>query len=602
MTRHSQTPAATPADFRMVVETAPAVRRPRPKGGEGVAPHGRLRPAPARASEPEASDPRAIGKRQASIGAALQAAGALLFIGQAALIAYGIDAIAAGAGVAALLLPAGIVLALGVLRAGLEAAGGRLCHHAARAALTALRGRVGLALAVRSPLDRERPAAGLAASAIAEQAEAVVPYLSRFRPARMRATFVPLVIFAVVLPLSWAAALVLLVALPLIPLFMALIGMRAQAASEAQLAQMGDMNGFLLDRLRGLSTIRALDAVDLTAARLRASAEDLRARTMAVLRIAFLSSAVLELFSALGVAMVAVYVGFHLLGTMEFGTWGGRLSLGEGLFILMLAPAFFEPMRDLSAVWHDRAAGEAAFATLDRLSMPGLPLPGADVVGPEPRAAAPAPGVELRAVSFRHAGGTAPFDAFSLAVRPGERVALLGPSGTGKSTLLALVAGLAPVAAGEVRIGGVALAPETAADLRAGMAWIGQRPHFFAGSLRANVALGRPEISAEAVDEALTFSVLGGVTAGRHGIGVGEDGAGLSGGEALRLAVARAAVDPRVQLVLADEPTAHLDAATAAEMTEALLTLASGRTLIVATHDPVLAARMDRIVRLEARA
>ncbi len=180
-----------------------------------------------------------------------------------------------------------------------------------------------------------------------------MPYLSRFKPARLRASVVPFVMLAVVLPLSWAAALVMLVALPLIPVFMALIGWRAQAASEAHLKEMGSMNGFLLDRLRGLATIRALGAVDMTALRLRASAETLKDRTMAVLRIAFLSSAVLELFSALGVAMVAVYVGFHLLGTLEFGTWGVPLNLSDGLFILILAPAFFEPMRDLSAVWHD---------------------------------------------------------------------------------------------------------------------------------------------------------------------------------------------------------------------------------------------------------
>src|SRR5206468_10212384 len=131
--------------------------------------------------------------------------------------------------------------------------------------------------------------------------------------------------------LSWAAAAILLIAAPLIPIFMAIVGWRARAASEAQMVEMGGMNAFLLDRLRGLATLRALDAVDATAKRLGETAQSLRERTMAVLRIAFLSSAVLELFSALGVAMVAAYVGFHLLGTFEFGAWGRRLSLGEGM-------------------------------------------------------------------------------------------------------------------------------------------------------------------------------------------------------------------------------------------------------------------------------
>ncbi|MGU3494434.1 thiol reductant ABC exporter subunit CydD [Xanthobacteraceae bacterium A53D] len=557
----------------------------------------RRRPAAAATSE---ADPRMVGRRKVALGGWLQTLAALLFIGQAALIAHGVGAIANGVTVGDLLLPAAAVLALGIFRAGLEATGARMCHRAAREALSALRAQASLALAARSPLDTSRPAAGLAASAITEQAEAVVPYLSRFQPARRKATIVPLAILAVVLPYSWCAALVLLVALPLIPLFMALIGMKAQAASEAQLAEMGDMNGFLLDRLRGLATIRSLEAVDLTAGRLRASAQMLRARTMAVLRIAFLSSAVLELFSALGVALVAVYIGFHLLGTLDFGTWNGPLTLAEGLFILMLSPALFEPMRELAAVWHDRAAGEAAFAALDRLAAPGLVLPGADRVGKEPEMAGPAPGVELDQVTFRHAGGTSPFEAVSLHVRPGERVALLGPSGTGKSTLLALIAGLVQADTGIVRIGATSLDGAEAPNLRATMAWIGQTPHVFAGSLASNVLLGRENLAPEAAREALSFASLEEVARARAGADMGENGATLSGGEALRLAVARAAVDPRVRLVLADEPTAHLDTATAAELTEALLTLASGRTLIVATHDPVLAARMDRIIDLEA--
>ncbi len=553
----------------------------------------------ARAVAPPAAAASGAGRPRPSVGSLMQVAAALVFIGQAGLIAHAVDALAAGGGMTDMLVPAALVFALGALRAALDAAGARACYRAARHALSDLRARVGLALAARSPLDAGRVSAGLAASAMAEQAEAVVPYLWRYAPARLRATVVPLAIFAAVLAFSWAAALVLLVALPLIPIFMALIGWRAQAASAAQLVEVGGMNGFLLDRLRGLATIRALDAVDATALRLRANAESLRERTMAVLRIAFLSSAVLELFSAIGVAMVAIYVGFHLLGTLDFGTWGSRLTLGEGLFILMLAPAFFEPMRDLSAVWHDKAAGAAAFAALETLCAPGLPLLGADAAPCQPRAAAPAPAVALEDVTFGHPGGAAVFIRFSLDVCPGERVALLGPSGAGKSTLLALLAGLAPPDTGTIRIAGTALTDATAADLRAGMAWIGQRPHFFAASLRANIALGRPWIGPEAADEAMNFAILEHVSGALRGAAIGEDGSGLSGGEALRLAVARAAVDPRAHLILADEPTAHLDATTAAEITEALLTLAVDRTLIIATHDPVLAARMDRVIRLE---
>ncbi len=574
---------------------------------ERAAASGRSRPAKV---------PPAPGIRRGSL---MQTAAALVWLPQAAALAYAVQTIAAGAGVDHLdIMPVGItpvdmtrvawaallVLVLGVARAGLEACGSRLAFRSARAALSQMRARAAMALSTRSPLDRNRPASGAAASAIAEQAEAVVPYLARYTPARQRATLVPLAILGVVLPLSWVAALVLLVAAPLIPLFMALVGWRAKEASAAQMIETGGMNAFLLDRLRGLATIRALDAVDLTAQRLLANALSVKTRTMAVLRIAFLSSAVLELFSALGVAMLAVYIGFHFLGPLDFGAWGGRLSLGEGLFILLLAPAFFQPLRDLSAVWHDRAAGEAALEALDRLAHQGLALPDAavaDTAPANPPAAAPCPPPAVRGTGlcFRHAGGETPIlQDFSFAVAPGERVALIGASGAGKSTLLALIAGLAPPEAGEIAIADIPLGAETAAELRRRMAWIGQTPHFFAGSLRANIALGRAGIGAAEVGHALAFAALERV-ASDHAGQIGEGGSGLSGGEALRLALARAAANPHASLILADEPTAHLDAATARDVTDGLLRLAEGRTLILATHDPALIARMDRTIVLD---
>jgi len=523
----------------------------------------------------------------------LQSLAALLWLPQAALLATAVGGFAGGGGVAGAMLPAALVLLAGLLRAGLEALGGRLAFRAARDGLTALRAQAVAAVAARSPLEAGRPASGAVAAAIAEQAEAVLPYLLRYQPAKLRATLMPPVLLLAVASRSWVAALILLVAAPLIPLFMALIGLRAKEASEAQMLEIGGMNGLLLDRLRGLPTIRAFAAVDATAAGLRAAAEALRRRSMAVLRIAFLSSAVLELFAALGVAMVAVYVGFHLLGTLNFGAWGGKLDLGAAVFVLLLAPAFFDPLRDLAAAWHDRAAGEAALEALGRLAAPAaLAVPGALEL-PSPGAGMPAPGVTVAGLVFRHSGAARPvFDGFALDLAAGERLALFGPSGCGKSTLLALLAGLALPEAGRVAIGGQDITAETAATLRRRIAWIGPRPHLFAATLRANVALGR------GLDGTLLLArLLPGIDPARP---VGEDGAGLSGGEALRLAIARAVADPAAQLILADEPTAHLDRATAAEVTAALLAAAEGRSLIVATHDPVLAAQLDHILRLPA--
>ena len=566
----------------------------------------------------------------------------LLWIPQAALLALGVARLQSGAGLAGVVWPAAGIVVAGLLRAWLDAWSSTRMFESARSRLSLWRERAITSLSARSPLDRSRLHAGTAASVLAEQAEAILPWLTRYHGAMWRVRLMPLVILLPVAWYSWAAAAVLITAAPLIPLFMVLVGWRARAASEAQWLQMSSMNAFLLDRLRGLPTLRALGSVQATARRLRASAEDLRLRTMKVLRIAFLSSAVLELFSALGVAMVAAYVGFHVLGYLEFGAWGGRLTLGEGLFILLLAPAFFEPLRELAAVWHDRAAGVAAMDALERLNGNGLPLldeapaaqPGAEKTAtdsvptdlpdrPAPGAVKPAsvkaasvkpasvdpaspprpaPGVRLTDLGFAFPDEKPVFQGFSLAVRPGEHVALVGGSGTGKTVLMSLLAGLLVPTAGRIEIDGQTLAPDTVRALRERMAWMGQRAHVFAAPVRDNIALGRPSVDDERVRQAITKARLDTVAQAHPGISLGEGGTGLSGGEAARLALARLMAAPEADLLLADEPTAHLDSETADQVAESLVTLARGRTLIVATHDPRLAARMDRIVQLPSPA
>jgi len=567
----------------------------------GRSEHGKAR-ANAATSDPVSLPPSRANRLTGRTASFLQVSAALLWIPQAALLAVAVGGIVAGEGWRNTAWLALAVTAIGTLRALLDAAGVRLAFILARSTLSELRLAAVSALARRSPLDIARPASGLAASAVAEQAEAVLPYLARFGQARLKAVVLPLAILAAVVPFSWVAALVLLIAAPLIPLFMALVGWKAKATSEKQLVEMGSMNAFLLDRLRGLTTIRSFDAVDATARRLRANAESLRDRTMAVLKIAFLSSAVLELFSALGVAMVAVYIGFHYLGQLEFGTWSGRLTLSEGLFILLLAPAFFEPLRELSAVWHDKATGQAALASLRHLAKEGDAIVGSD---PDEAAGGAMPmtkgaAVRVEALSFRHAGSESPvFEGIDVNVKPGERIAILGPSGSGKSTLLALIAGLAPCRDGRIVIAGQTLSENTAVRLRERMLWIGQKPHIFAGSLLDNISLGRPEVDAARSQRAIEIAALGKVVRAHGNVELGEGGAGLSGGELLRLALARAAAGSNKDLILADEPTAHLDIATAEEISAGLIEIAKEKTLIVATHDPVLAARMDRIIRLD---
>lgn len=551
--------------------------------------HALNKPEDALAQTPGDKRRRAVRRPLPStrLAAGLQAAGALLFIPQAALIAVSVGRIADDGGLQSVLWPAFLIALLGLARSCLEAAGVRLAYNAARVALSKRRAAAAQALARRSPLDPLRPVSGEAASVIGEQAELIVPYIARFQPARFKSTIVPSVMLLCVLPISWVAAIILLIAMPLIPLFMALIGWRAQAASEKQLAATGGLNGFLLDRLRGLTTIRALGAVDRTAIRLRADADDLKTRTMAVLRIAFLSSAVLELFAALGVALLAVYVGFSLLGEITFGAWASGLDLTTGLFLLLLAPAFFEPLRELSSVWHDRASGEAALSALEALAADGQ-----RIVEIHEDSQIQHFDIEFDDVGFRYAEDHAmAIEGFGCRIAQGDHVALLGASGSGKSTLLSLIAGLAPASNGTIRIGG--MLPGKAGDWRRHVAWIGQKPHIFAGTLAGNIALGRPDVDTEDAVHVARLDALAEAYGKRP---LGESGLGLSGGEALRLAIARAACNPDIRIILADEPTAHLDAATAAEITESLLEFARGKTLVVATHDPRLAERMQRAI------
>lgn len=495
------------------------------------------------------------------------------------------------ASVAAALISAAAFFLLAVLRALLDHRAGAVVYAAADRLVADARAAI---LARESLRATGGPASAEVGALVAQKLPMLIPYLTRYRPAQFRAGVLPLVLLALTFWHSWAAGLVLLVAGPLIPVFMALIGIAAKEASQKQMAEIGDLNSLLMDRLGALVDIRLLDAGERTARDFEARADGLRARTMGVLRIAFLSSAVLELFSAIGMAMVAVYVGFSLLGTVQFGTWAGHLSAGEGIFLLLLAPEYFMPLRDLSAAWHDRAAALAVAGELAAIEAePATQALGAGAAG--------APLAGAATVALRGgvvARGNRMVALPDLALAPGDRVALTGASGAGKSTLLAVLAGLVPLTAGELTVAGVPLTAETADGWRARLAWVGQAPHFLDQPLAQNLDLrgtGADLVPALAAAraEAVVAALPGGLQAR-----LGETGGGISGGEARRLMLARAFA-ARPEVLLADEPTADLDRETADAIIAALMDLgAQGATLVVATHDPALVAALGREVRL----
>ncbi|NHF72714.1 ABC transporter ATP-binding protein/permease [Paracoccus xiamenensis] len=542
-----------------------------------------------RQPSPSASAARQIEaplRGQLARASALSVAAGLVWPLQAAAVAWAIAGWVAG-DLTRTLLAAAIFLAGTMLRAVLDHIAGGILFRAGDRALADARARL---------IDREFAAPGPARSAamaalVAEKLPLLLPWITRYRPAMARARVIPLVYIAIAAVIAWPAALVLAVAGPLIPVFMALIGMAAESASRRHLAEIGSLNALLMERLGALIDLRLLGAGDRARADFDARAEGLRARTMAVLRIAFLSSTVLELFAAIGVALMAVYVGFTLLGVLNFGTWGRGMGVAEGVLLLLLAPDFFQPLRDLAAAWHDRAAGLAVAAELTEAEdAPRQPMLG------QGAPATPLPGrlrLRLRDAVAALPGGARLFLP-DLDLDAGQSLAISGASGAGKSTLLGVVAGLVPLDVGRVEVAGQNLDAGNADAWRARLAVMPQGMHLPDLALGDWLGAGDPTAALRLAGAEGIVARLPDALRSR----LGETGGGVSGGEARRLLLARAIHAGR-ELLIADEPTADLDRETAAHVIASLRALqAQGRTLLVASHDPALLAAMDREVRL----
>ncbi|PRY02010.1 thiol reductant ABC exporter subunit CydD [Allonocardiopsis opalescens] len=428
--------------------------------------------------------------------------------------------------------------------------------------------------------------------------DALDPYVTGYLPALVPAVVVPVAILIRLTAADWGSALIILLTLPLIPVFGALVGAHTRDATLRQWRSLERLGGHFADVVAGLPTLRVFGRARAQAEVVRRIADAHRGATMRTLRIAFLSALVLELVASVSVALVAVPVGLRLLD--------GQLTLHVALLVLILAPEAYLPLRALGTRFHASAEGlavaERAFGVIDDETRVAA-APGA--AGPPPGArAGGAPAVRLEGVTVRYPGRDRPALAeVSLEIRPGERVALVGPSGAGKSTLLALVLGFARADSGRVLLGGADAAAFTDADWarwRAGLGWIGQRPHLFAGTLAENIALAEPSAPSDAVEAAARAARVDAFAAELpegYATRLGERGAGLSAGQRQRVALARAVLrDP--PLLLLDEPTAHLDGRSEAAVLAATSALLTGRTAVLVTHRPALLAHADRVVTL----
>ena len=440
-----------------------------------------------------------------------------------------------------------------------------------------------------------RQTGGLAATLL-EQVEAVDGYFARYRPQQWLALLVPVIFLLVVLPRSWLAALILLMTAPLIPLFMILVGKGAQARQQQQMLVLQRMSGHFLDGLRGLPTLRLLDAHHRLREELAQIGEEFRIRTMRVLRLAFLSGAVLEFFASVAIALTAVYLGFSLLGRVDFGFYGPRPDLELAFFILLLAPEFYQPLRDLGTHYHARA--EALAAAGDLLAM--LQTGETGLTGGDSLPGPVAPNIVLKDLCFEYRPGEPVLKNCSLNLAAGEAVAIVGASGGGKTTLLRLLLGQLQATSGSIAVDGLPLSTLNLAAWRENIGWMSQHPRLVSGTLADNLRVARHDADEASLREALAFVGLDDwLSTLPQGLEtpLGEGARPLSGGQLRRLALARVWLRP-ARLLLLDEPTASLDAETETFIVKAIARLRPGHTLILLTHRQAPLVLADRVLEL----
>ncbi len=482
-----------------------------------------------------------------------------------------------------------------VLRAALAYGTERLGFEAGAAARRRLRTGLFVGLFGAGPAAAARVSPGVLGALALDRIEALDGYFARWLPAASLAVAGPLIVAAALLAVDPVAAGLLALAGLLVPLGMGIAGLGAAAAARQQFVAMGRLQARFLDRIRGIATIVLAGQAEAEAERLRAAAEELTGRTMRVLRVAFLSSAALDCAAA---------AAFVLLALRYAAAWrtGAAADPAVVVFTLVLVAEFFAPLRAFAAAYQDRLqAGEAA-EQLGALQ----PAPAREA--PQAVRTVAASGVT---VAFERVGFTwdpargRVLEDLSFRVPAGETAILLGPSGAGKSTVLELLLGFVRPEQGRITLNGADLASITPQALSRMSAWIGQRPVLFAGSIRDNIRFGRDDATEEEIEAAAKSAGIGAFAAtlpqGLDTV-IGEDGFGLSGGQVQRVAIARAFVRD-APLLLLDEPTAHLDPATEADVLDSLRRLALGRTVLLASHSSAAAAFAGRrIVLAEAQA
>ncbi len=441
---------------------------------------------------------------------------------------------------------------------------------------------------------KQKPA-GSWATLLLEQVDDMQDFFARYLPQMSLSVFVPFVILVVVFPINWVAGFIFLLTAPLIPLFMALVGLKAADANRKNFKALQRLSGHFYDRLQAMTTIRLFDRTRAETEIMRGASEVFRTRTMDVLRIAFLSSAVLEFFTSISIAMTAVYFGFAFIGELNFGDYGLGVTLFSGLFILILAPEFYQPLRDLGTFYHakQQAVG-AAESIVEFLSTE------VDSVVSGSKAISDEGSITIRARDLEvfSPDGKQLIGPLSFTLVANQTTAIVGPSGAGKTTLINAILGFLPYK-GSLTINDIERKDLDLKHWRSQISWVGQNPLLLHGSIRDNITLGKPYVSNQQVSQVLDDSFSSEFVE-EHGLDylISDRSSGLSVGQAQRLALARAMIQ-NGRFWLLDEPTASLDARSERLVVQGLENQINNRTALMVTHQLNPLRSVDKIIVMQ---